>query len=42
VANRPDEIAGAECVRRAGGEVRILPLLAGRSTTRILEALRRA
>ncbi|MEA3278650.1 MAG: bifunctional D-glycero-beta-D-manno-heptose-7-phosphate kinase/D-glycero-beta-D-manno-heptose 1-phosphate adenylyltransferase HldE [Pseudomonadota bacterium] len=37
----PDEVAGAECVRRAGGEVRILPFLPGRSTSRIIEAIRR-
>ncbi|MCG6896713.1 MAG: bifunctional D-glycero-beta-D-manno-heptose-7-phosphate kinase/D-glycero-beta-D-manno-heptose 1-phosphate adenylyltransferase HldE [Thiocapsa sp.] len=37
---RAEEIAGAECVRKNGGEVRILDLLPGRSTTRILGAIR--
>lgn len=37
---RPDEIAGAECVRANGGEVRVIDLLPGRSTTRILGAIR--
>jgi D-beta-D-heptose 7-phosphate kinase/D-beta-D-heptose 1-phosphate adenosyltransferase len=37
---RPDEIAGADCVAAAGGEVRVLDLVPGRSTTRILGAIR--
>ncbi|WP_242467458.1 bifunctional D-glycero-beta-D-manno-heptose-7-phosphate kinase/D-glycero-beta-D-manno-heptose 1-phosphate adenylyltransferase HldE [Thiocapsa imhoffii] len=37
---RPEEIAGAACVRANGGEVRTLDLLPGRSTTRIIGALR--
>jgi D-beta-D-heptose 7-phosphate kinase/D-beta-D-heptose 1-phosphate adenosyltransferase len=36
-----EQVAGADCVRRAGGEVRILPFVAGRSTSRIIEAIRR-
>lgn len=35
----PDAIAGAECVRAAGGEVRVLPFLPGRSTSRIIGAI---
>lgn len=35
----PDEIAGGEAVRRAGGEVRILPLLDGRSTSSLIERI---
>lgn len=30
------QIAGGECVRRAGGEVRVLPFLPGHSTSRII------
>ncbi len=37
---RPEQIAGHECVIAHGGEVRILPYIAGQSTTRILEMLR--
>ncbi|ROR29614.1 bifunctional D-glycero-beta-D-manno-heptose-7-phosphate kinase/D-glycero-beta-D-manno-heptose 1-phosphate adenylyltransferase HldE [Inmirania thermothiophila] len=37
---RPEEIAGAGCVRAAGGEVRVLPFRAGCSTSRIIEAVR--
>jgi D-beta-D-heptose 7-phosphate kinase/D-beta-D-heptose 1-phosphate adenosyltransferase len=37
---RPEEIAGGDCVRAAGGEVRVLPYLPGRSTTRIVEAIK--
>ena len=36
---QPDEIAGAECVRANGGEVRVLSFLPGRSTTQIIEAI---
>lgn len=39
---RPDQIAGAECVRRAGGEVRVLPFLQGHSTTRIIRDIESA
>lgn len=38
---RPEEIVGAEEVRAAGGEVVVAPLVAGRSTTSILERMRR-
>lgn len=37
----PEAIAGADCVRRAGGEVLTLPYLEGVSTTGIIDALRR-
>lgn len=37
---RPDRIAGADCVRAAGGEVRVLPFLPGRSTSGIIGAIR--
>jgi D-beta-D-heptose 7-phosphate kinase / D-beta-D-heptose 1-phosphate adenosyltransferase len=37
---RPEQIAGADCVYANGGEVRVLDLLPGRSTTRILGAIR--
>jgi len=36
---RPDEIAGADCVRRNGGKIHIIPLLADCSTSRIVGAL---
>ena len=36
----PDQIAGADCVRDRGGEVRVLPFLPGRSTSRIIGAIR--
>ena len=39
---RPEEIAGADCVHAAGGDVRVLDLLPGRSTTRILGTIRGA
>nr|WP_041447494.1 bifunctional D-glycero-beta-D-manno-heptose-7-phosphate kinase/D-glycero-beta-D-manno-heptose 1-phosphate adenylyltransferase HldE [Thiocystis violascens] len=39
---RPDDIAGADCVRANGGEVRVLDFLPGRSTSRILGAIRKA
>ena len=32
----PEEIAGGDAVRRAGGEVRVLPLLEGRSTSSLI------
>ncbi len=34
------EVAGGDCVIRHGGEVHILPLRAGRSTSRIVEAIK--
>lgn len=37
---RPGEIAGGQAVRRAGGQVRILPLLEGRSTSALIDRLR--
>jgi D-beta-D-heptose 7-phosphate kinase/D-beta-D-heptose 1-phosphate adenosyltransferase len=37
----PDQIAGAECVRRSGGEVRVLPFLPGHSTSRIIGEIKR-
>lgn len=37
---RPEQIAGADCVRAAGGEVRVLPFLPGHSTSRIIGAIR--
>ncbi|MEJ2577277.1 MAG: bifunctional D-glycero-beta-D-manno-heptose-7-phosphate kinase/D-glycero-beta-D-manno-heptose 1-phosphate adenylyltransferase HldE [Gammaproteobacteria bacterium] len=39
---RPDQIAGAGCVRQAGGEVRVVPLLEQHSTTGIIRKLRGA
>jgi D-beta-D-heptose 7-phosphate kinase/D-beta-D-heptose 1-phosphate adenosyltransferase len=36
---RPDDIAGAEAVRKAGGEVRTLPLLEGRSTSSLIQRI---
>jgi D-beta-D-heptose 7-phosphate kinase/D-beta-D-heptose 1-phosphate adenosyltransferase len=36
----PEQIAGAPCVRAAGGEVRVLPFLPGRSTSRIIGAIK--
>ncbi len=37
---KPESIAGATCVERAGGSVKVLPYLKGHSTTRIIEAIR--
>lgn len=37
---RAEEVAGADCVIDNGGEVRILPLRPGRSTSRIVQAIR--
>lgn len=37
---RPEDIAGARCVKDNGGQVRILPLREGRSTSRIVAAIR--
>jgi D-beta-D-heptose 7-phosphate kinase/D-beta-D-heptose 1-phosphate adenosyltransferase len=36
----PDSIVGADIVRRRGGEVVVIPLTAGHSTTSIIETLR--
>ena len=36
---RPEQIAGAQCVRAAGGEVRIMPLLDEHSSTGIIRRL---
>ena len=38
---RPDEIAGARCVRAAGGEVIVLDFVEGFSTTAIIQSLER-
>ncbi|MCG8486495.1 MAG: bifunctional D-glycero-beta-D-manno-heptose-7-phosphate kinase/D-glycero-beta-D-manno-heptose 1-phosphate adenylyltransferase HldE [Chromatiales bacterium] len=37
---KPEQIAGYECVVNNGGEVRVLDFLPGRSTSRIVEAMR--
>jgi D-beta-D-heptose 7-phosphate kinase/D-beta-D-heptose 1-phosphate adenosyltransferase len=39
---KPEQIAGAAAVHANGGEVRVLPFKDGRSTTRIIDAIRRA
>ncbi|MBT8137823.1 MAG: bifunctional D-glycero-beta-D-manno-heptose-7-phosphate kinase/D-glycero-beta-D-manno-heptose 1-phosphate adenylyltransferase HldE [Gammaproteobacteria bacterium] len=36
----PDQIAGADCVRRAGGSVEVLSFRAGRSTSSIIDRIR--
>ncbi len=38
---RPEEIAGYGCVRAAGGEVRVLDFIPDRSTSRIVDTIRR-
>jgi len=38
----PEDIAGGEAVRRAGGEIRVLPLLEGRSTSSLIEHISKA
>ena len=38
---KPEQIAGGGAVLANGGEVRVLPFRAGRSTTRLIDALRR-
>jgi D-beta-D-heptose 7-phosphate kinase/D-beta-D-heptose 1-phosphate adenosyltransferase len=38
---RPEDIAGGASVRASGGEVRILPFRAGRSTSAMIDAIRR-
>ena len=37
---QPDQIVGADCVRRAGGEVRVLGFVDGLSTTDMIERIR--
>lgn len=37
----PDQIAGGECVREAGGEVRVLDFVNGHSTTGLIEQIRK-
>ncbi|MGH8162346.1 MAG: D-glycero-beta-D-manno-heptose 1-phosphate adenylyltransferase, partial [Gammaproteobacteria bacterium] len=37
---KPEEIAGADSVRAAGGEIRVLPLLEGRSTSSLIANIR--
>jgi D-beta-D-heptose 7-phosphate kinase / D-beta-D-heptose 1-phosphate adenosyltransferase len=37
---KPDEVAGGDCVRRAGGEVKILQFIEGRSTTAMINQAR--
>ena len=37
---RPDQIVGADCVRRAGGEVQVLGFVDGFSTTGLIERIR--
>jgi D-beta-D-heptose 7-phosphate kinase / D-beta-D-heptose 1-phosphate adenosyltransferase len=37
---RPEQVAGGDCVIRAGGEVRILPFRSGRSTSGMIERIR--
>jgi D-beta-D-heptose 7-phosphate kinase/D-beta-D-heptose 1-phosphate adenosyltransferase len=38
---RPEDIAGAASVRANGGEVRVLSFRAGRSTSALIDAIRR-
>lgn len=38
---RPEQIAGGECVREAGGEVVVLDFIDGCSTTALIEAIRK-
>lgn len=38
--NDPDRIPGGDCVREAGGEVRVMTFVDGCSTTRVIEAIR--
>ncbi len=33
---RPEDVAGGDCVRRAGGEVRILDFVDGHSSSRVI------
>ncbi len=39
---RPEEIAGGDCVRKAGGRVEVLSFREGRSTSSIIERIRKA
>jgi D-beta-D-heptose 7-phosphate kinase/D-beta-D-heptose 1-phosphate adenosyltransferase len=39
---REHEVAGGECVKAAGGEVQILQLLNGHSTSGVIEKIRRS
>ena len=39
---RPDDIVGAAEVREAGGAVRVIPFVEGRSTTNLIERLKRS
>jgi D-beta-D-heptose 7-phosphate kinase/D-beta-D-heptose 1-phosphate adenosyltransferase len=36
-----EQIAGGDCVRQAGGEVKVLPFVDGRSTSAIIDAIRK-
>lgn len=36
---RPEDIASADCVREAGSEVQILPIVSAHSTTQLIHAL---
>jgi bifunctional ADP-heptose synthase (sugar kinase/adenylyltransferase) len=36
----PDQIAGGDCVRRAGGEVKVLGFVEGHSTTALIAKIR--
>ena len=38
---RPEEIAGGQCVKSAGGRVEVLPFVDGFSTTTLIESLKR-
>ncbi len=40
--NDPEQIPGGACVRRSGGEVRVMPFVPGCSTTAMIERIRRA
>jgi len=37
---RPDDVAGGECVRSAGGVVQIIEFLEGRSTSKLIDKIR--
>jgi D-beta-D-heptose 7-phosphate kinase/D-beta-D-heptose 1-phosphate adenosyltransferase len=39
---RPEDIAGGDAVKKSGGEVRVLGFKPGRSTTALIDAIRRA
>ena len=38
--NNPDNIPGADCVRQAGGEVKVLSYVGGVSTTAIVDSIK--